>query len=47
VHTRDGPGAVFPEILVSGHAGNRRSLAEVVAGDPAVLQFTRGEMPSG
>jgi peroxiredoxin len=36
------PGARFPDLQLTDHAGNRRSLSELVAGDPAVLQFYRG-----
>lgn len=37
-----GPGGRFPGLELPDHAGNRRTLAEVVAGDPAVLVFSRG-----
>jgi peroxiredoxin len=36
------PGAVFPDLRLSDHAGNARSLAALVAGDPTVLHFYRG-----
>jgi peroxiredoxin len=36
------PGAPFPDLQLTDHAGNRRALSELVAGDPAVLQFYRG-----
>ena len=36
------PGATFPDVELSDHAGNRRRLSELVAGDPTVLQFYRG-----
>jgi len=36
------PGARFPDCALVDHAGNRRALSELVAGDPAVLQFYRG-----
>jgi peroxiredoxin len=35
-------GARFPDVELLDHAGNRRRLSELVAGDPAVLQFYRG-----
>lgn len=37
-----GPGDAFPDIELDDHAGNRRSLSELIAGDPTVLQFYRG-----
>jgi peroxiredoxin len=36
------PGSPFPDCELTDHSGNRRTLAELVAGDPAVLQFYRG-----
>ncbi len=36
------PGAAFPDCALTDHAGNPRRLSELVAGDPAVLQFYRG-----
>ena len=36
------PGSRFPDCELTDHAGNRRTLSELVAGDPAVLQFYRG-----
>jgi len=36
------PGAPFPDVVLADHAGNRRALSEVVAGDPTVLQTYRG-----
>lgn len=36
------PGTAFPDIDLTDHAGNRRRLSELVAGDPTVLQFYRG-----
>ena len=41
-HERLVPGARFPEIQLLDHAGNRRRLSELIAGDPVVLQFFRG-----
>jgi peroxiredoxin len=35
-------GERFPDFELLDHAGNRRKLSELVAGDPAVLQFYRG-----
>jgi peroxiredoxin len=35
-------GSAFPDVTLTDHAGNRRRLSELVAGDPAVLQFYRG-----
>ena len=35
-------GAVFPDLRLTDHAGNDRSLSELVAGDPTVLHFYRG-----
>jgi peroxiredoxin len=35
-------GARFPDVELLDHAGNRRRLSDLVAGDPAVLQFYRG-----
>jgi peroxiredoxin len=36
------PGQPFPDLELPDHAGNSRRLSELVAGDPAVLQFYRG-----
>ena len=36
------PGARMPDFELADHAGNRRALSELVAGDPTVLQFYRG-----
>jgi peroxiredoxin len=36
------PGAAFPDLRLPDHAGNQRSLSELVGGDPTVLQFYRG-----
>ena len=36
------PGAVLPDFELTDHAGNGRSLSELVAGDPALVQFYRG-----
>ena len=36
------PGTTFPDFALNDHAGNRRLLSSLVAGDPAVLQFYRG-----
>jgi peroxiredoxin len=36
------PGESFPDVELTDHAGNRRRLSELVAGDPTVLQFYRG-----
>jgi peroxiredoxin len=36
------PGRAFPDIELDDHAGNRRRLSALVAGDPVVLQFYRG-----
>jgi len=35
-------GGAFPDLALPDHAGNARTLSELVAGDPAVLQFYRG-----
>jgi peroxiredoxin len=35
-------GRRFPDLPLVDHAGNERLLSELVAGDPAVLQFYRG-----
>jgi peroxiredoxin len=35
-------GQRFPDVELLDHAGNRRRLSDLVAGDPAVLQFYRG-----
>jgi peroxiredoxin len=37
-----GEGARFPDLRLPDHAGNDRTLSELVAGDPAVLHFYRG-----
>jgi peroxiredoxin len=34
--------ARFPDVELTDHAGNRRRLSDLVAGDPTVLQFYRG-----
>ena len=36
------PGSRFPDVELLDHAGNRRRLSELAAGDPVVLQFYRG-----
>jgi peroxiredoxin len=36
------PGRPLPDLELDDHAGNRRRLSELVAGDPVVLQFYRG-----
>ena len=36
------PGAPFPDCALTDHAGNPRRLSELIAGDPAVVQFYRG-----
>lgn len=36
------PGDRFPDVELLDHAGNRRRLSDLVAGDPTVLQFFRG-----
>jgi peroxiredoxin len=36
------PGATFPDLLLDDHAGNRRSLSELVAGDPTIVHCYRG-----
>jgi peroxiredoxin len=36
------PGTVFPDLELPDHAGNPRSLSELVAGDPTLLHFYRG-----
>jgi peroxiredoxin len=35
-------GQAFPDVELLDHAGNRRRLADLAAGDPVVLQFFRG-----
>jgi peroxiredoxin len=35
-------GSRFPDFELIDHSGSRRSLSDLVAGDPAVLQFYRG-----
>jgi peroxiredoxin len=45
VHTSPQPlarGTAFPDFTLTDHAGNRRLLSDLIAGDPAVLQFYRG-----
>jgi peroxiredoxin len=36
------PGITFPDVELTDHAGNRRRLSGLVAGDPTILQFYRG-----
>jgi peroxiredoxin len=36
------PGAGFPDLRLTDHAGNERALSELVAGDPTVLHCYRG-----
>lgn len=36
------PGAALPDFELTDQAGNRRTLSELVAGDPALVQFYRG-----
>jgi peroxiredoxin len=36
------PGTTFPDFELTDHAGNRRLLSDLVAGDPTVLHFYRG-----
>jgi peroxiredoxin len=36
------PGHAFPDVELLDHAGNRRRLSDLAAGDPVVLQFFRG-----
>lgn len=36
------PGATLPDLRWSDHSGNPRRLSDLVAGDPAVVQFYRG-----
>jgi len=36
------PGAIVPDLRLPDHNGNARSLSDLVAGDPTVLQFYRG-----
>jgi peroxiredoxin len=36
------PGDAFPDLVLPDHAGRRRSLRELAAGDPLVLQTFRG-----
>jgi peroxiredoxin len=36
------PAAVFPDLRLTDHSGNERSLSELIAGDPVVLQTYRG-----
>jgi peroxiredoxin len=35
-------GEVFPDLVLCDHAGNERSLSDLVAGDPTVVQTYRG-----
>lgn len=37
-----GPGDAFPDLVAVDHAGRSRSLSELAAGDPLVLQTYRG-----
>jgi peroxiredoxin len=41
-NTHLSPGTAFPDVELTDHAGNRRRLSALVAGDPTVLQFYRG-----
>ena len=36
------PGATFPDLALTDHAGNERTLSQLVAGDPTVVHFYRG-----
>ena len=36
------PGTTFPDLELPDHSGSPRRLSDLVAGDPAVLQFYRG-----
>ena len=36
------PGDTLPDFELPDHAGNRRTLSDLIAGDPTVLQFYRG-----
>jgi peroxiredoxin len=36
------PGAAFPDVELTDHAGNRRRLSALVGGDPTIMQFYRG-----
>jgi peroxiredoxin len=36
------PGAAFPDVELTDHAGNRRRLSALVGGDPTIVQFYRG-----
>jgi peroxiredoxin len=36
------PGQPFPDVALADHAGNLRTLGELVAGDPTILQTYRG-----
>jgi peroxiredoxin len=36
------PGDVFPDLVLTDHAGNQRALSDLVAGDPTVVQTYRG-----
>src|SRR3954471_21204215 len=36
------PGSTFPDLTLPDHAGRARSLGELAAGDPLVLQTYRG-----
>ena len=35
-------GEVFPDLVLSDHAGNQRALSDLVAGDPTIVQTYRG-----
>ncbi len=39
---RPATGRTFPDVELLDHAGNRRRLSSLVAGDPAILHFYRG-----
>lgn len=36
------PGVAFPDLVLPDHAGNDRTLSDLAAGDPLLLQFFRG-----
>jgi peroxiredoxin len=36
------PGAAFPDVTLTDHAGNPRRLSALVGGDPTIVQFYRG-----
>jgi peroxiredoxin len=42
VNTSLQPGERFPDLALNDHAGNERTLSELVAGDPTILQTYRG-----